>query len=165
MSYLRMRELEMCFLHITLFLRQPWRVGLRPGSDIINGDPGESMTKCLAQGHIGRFVDLVGSGIQTSNLSVTSLAALQRLLVVICPSYAFWFFTAVATPQANILSLNLCKSVRFCLVTWHTGRRIQANDKRAACRSILISQYYLIEILINCDENTWGYLRLLAVDI
>jgi hypothetical protein len=125
--------LEMCFLHITT----PPETTLERG-DIVDGDLGESRTKCLAQGHIGRFVDLVGSGIQTNNLSVTGLTIQTSNLS----------FTFLAGLQ-RLLVLNLFKSVRFCLVTWHTGMRIQANYKRAACRSNLISQYYLIEILIN----------------
>ena len=39
-------------------LIHPRRVGSRPGSAIINGDPGAIRLKCLAQGHIDRFFTL-----------------------------------------------------------------------------------------------------------
>ena len=60
MCIIRMCELQMCFLHIPL--RHPRRVGSWPGSAIINADPGAIRVKCLAQGHVDRFVTLSAQG-------------------------------------------------------------------------------------------------------
>ena len=56
-AFINICELEICFLHISN-PPETIRVGSRPGSAIINVNPGAIGTKCLAQGHIDRYFTL-----------------------------------------------------------------------------------------------------------
>jgi hypothetical protein len=95
-------------------LREPWRLGSR--SAIINGDPGATRVKCLAQGHIGRFFTLVAQRFKLETLTARLPAALPCVHACLTTNYhTDWGMNLTA---ADIKMLASLREASYVSVEW-----------------------------------------------